>query len=252
MFEGSKRMKIAAIIQARMGATRLYGKVLKDICGIPVIIHVANRVKQCKKLNEIVVATSVKKENDEIEELLDKENIKVFRGSEDDVLSRYYYAAKENDADIIIRITADCPLIDPHIVDEVIDFYLKNDYDIVTNAGNDLIQRTYPRGLDVEIFSFKALEEAHNNAKKKYQREHVTPYIYENSEKIYYYKNEIDYSNHRWTLDTKEDFELISIIYNNLYKGEHNFYFYDILNFINNNPNIMNINSHIEQKKLKQ
>lgn len=244
-------LKIATIIQARMGSSRLPGKVMLKICKKTVLEHVINRVEKSKLVDEIIIATT-KKESDEI---IVKEatrcGVKYFKGSEEDVLSRYYFAAKENDVDIIIRITSDCPLIDSHIIDEVIDFYLKNDYDIVTNAGNDLIQRTYPRGLDVEIFSLKALENAHSNAKEKYQREHVTPYIYENSEKIYYYKNEEDYSKHRWTLDTKEDFELINIIYNNLYNGDHEFYFHDILNFINNNLELIKINENIEQKKLK-
>src|SRR5699024_9581806 len=114
---------------------------------------------------------------------------KYFRGSESDVLSRYYLCAKENDADIIIRITSDCPLIDPLVIDEILDFYLKNNYKLVTNAG-DIHNRTYPRGLDTEIFDFDTLENAYKNANKDYQKEHVTPYIYENEKDIYYYKND--------------------------------------------------------------
>lgn len=244
-------MRITVIIQARMGSSRLPEKVMLKICGKTVLEHVINRVKKAKLVDEIIIATT----NEEFDDIIAREavkcGVKYFKGSEDDVLSRYYYAAKENASDLVVRITSDCPLIDPHIIDEVIDFYLTNDYDIVTNAGNDVIQRTYPRGLDVETFSFAALEQAHNNAKEKYQREHVTPYIYENSEKICYYKNKVNYSKHRWTLDTEEDFELINIIYNNLYDGEYDFYFQDILDFVNNNPELIKINSHIEQKKLK-
>lgn len=243
-------MKVGVIIQARMGSTRLSGKVMKEIQGKTVLEHVIERVSQTEIINEIIIATTI----DERDDIIAKEalnlGVKVYRGSEEDVLSRYYYAANEYSIDVIIRITSDCPLVDPQIIDQLVRSYIGNDYDFVTNAGSDLTQRTYPRGLDIEVFSFEWLEKAFHHANKQYQREHVTPYIYEFNEKILYYKNGINYSSHRWTLDTKEDFELITAIYDRLYKGKHDFYFMDIINLFNNEPNLFNINAHIEQKKL--
>ena len=244
-------MTNAAIIQARMGSTRLPAKVMKEIKGKTVLSHVIERVRQSKMLDDIIIATTTLDRDDLIENEAIKCGAKVFRGSEDDVLSRYYYAAKENNIDVVARITSDCPLIDPHVVDEITNFYWAGNYDLVTNAGSDLSQRTYPRGLDTEIFSFAALEEAFINGREKYQREHVTPYIYENSNKIYYYKNAIDYSRYRWTLDTEEDFELINKIYEKLYKGCHDFYLNDIIELFNREPDLFEINAHIEQKKIK-
>ncbi|QIB27498.1 cytidylyltransferase domain-containing protein [Caloranaerobacter azorensis] len=243
--------KVVAIIQARMGSTRLPGKVMKDLFGKTVLAHVVERVKRSKEVDEIVIATTTLEKDNVIVKEAEKCGVKYFRGSEDDVLGRYYYTAKDNNADIVVRITSDCPLIDPIIIDSIVKFYKENDYDIVTNAGIDLSQRTFPRGLDTEVFSFKILEKIFNNAKENYQREHVTPYIYENSNKIYYYKNDVNYSDHRWTLDTEEDFKLIKEIYRYLYKGEHNFYMEDILKLFKEKPELKKINIHIEQKKVK-
>lgn len=243
-------MKIAAIIQARMGSTRLSGKVMKDIKDRTVLSHVIERVKQSKLIDEIIIATTIHERDNVIENEAIKCS-KVYRGSEEDVLSRYYLAAKENNIDIIVRITSDCPVIDSNVIDEIVNFYLKGKYDIVTNAGSDISQRTFPRGLDTEVFSFEVLEDAFNNGREKYHREHVTPYIYENSNKIHYFKNDINYSMYRWTLDTEEDFELISEIYNRLYKGTHDFYLQDIVEVFKKEPKLFTINSHIEQKKIK-
>lgn len=243
-------MKIVAIIQARMGSTRLPGKVMMKISGKTVLEHVIARVRQSKLIDEIIIATTVKSDDDAIVEESSRLGVRYYRGSEDDVLSRYYYAAKKNNADIIIRITSDCPLIDSEVIDEIIKFYKESEYGIVTNAGSDLTERTYPRGLDTEVFSFNQLEDAFIKAKEKYQREHVTPYIYENAKEIYYYKNDIDYSKYRWTLDTEEDLKLITNLYEELYKDKHDFYLEDILELFQKQPRLHNINSHIEQKKI--
>ena len=244
-------MKTGAIIQARMGSTRLSGKVMKEIKGKTVLQHVIERVQQSKLVDDIIIATTIHERDNIIERKALNYGVKVYRGSEDDVLSRYYNAARDNSIDLVIRITSDCPLIDPLVMDEVINSYLKGNYDIVSNAGSDLSQRTFPRGLDVEVFSFGILEKAFNKAKETYQREHVTPYIYENSEKVFFYKNNIDYSKHRWTLDTREDFELIKEVYDRLYKGKHNFYLKEIIELFNQEPDLYKINAHIEQKKMK-
>lgn len=243
-------MKIGAIIQARMGSSRLPEKVMKNLEGKTVLEHVIERVMQSKLINEIIIATTIHERDSIIETEALRCGVKTFRGSEDDVLSRYYYAAKENNLDIVVRITSDCPLIDPKVLDEIIEYYLKNNYSIVSNASPDTSSRTYPRGLDTEVFSFDELEAAFNNANKKYQREHVTPYIYEESNRVFYYKNDVDYSKYRWTLDTDDDFKLISEVYEYMYNGVHDFYLNDIIDLFRKRPELYYINAHVEQKKL--
>ena len=243
--------KTAAIIQARMGSTRLPGKVLKKIKDKTVLSHVIKRVEQSKKIDEIIIATTKHRRDDPIIKEAKKYGINYYRGSEEDVLSRYYESAEQYDIDTIVRITSDCPLIDPFIIDEIIEFYQKNDYDLVTNAGPKQENRTYPRGMDTEVFSFEILKEIYQNADQKYQREHVTPYIYENSDRISYYKNNNDYSKYRLTLDEKEDLKLIKKVYNNLYKGEHDFYLADIIQLLEENKHLQKINQDIKQKEYK-
>lgn len=244
-------MKTAAIIQARMGSTRLSGKVMKILHGKTVLEHDIERIKQCKQIDEIIIATTDSEKDDIIAEKVKSLGLKFFRGSESDVLSRYYYAAKENHADIIVRITSDCPLIDPRIIDKVVEFYKSNHYPYVTNSSVRPSEGTYPRGLDTEVFSFKGLEEAFENAKESYQREHVTPYFYEEGKDIYIYKNDKNNSHYRWTLDTEEDWQLISKVYDYLYKGIHNFYMEDIIQLMEQHPELNEINKDIMQKKIK-
>ena len=245
-------MKVVAIIQARIGSTRLPGKVMKEIAGKTVLEHVITRVKQAKAIDEIVIATTTKPEDEIIATGAERLGVKVFRGSEEDVLSRYYYAAKENSADIVIRITSDCPLIDPEIIDQMIykfkNLYKDNKVDYLSNT----LERTFPRGLDAEVFSYKVLAETFINAEKTYQREHVTPYIYENLQKfkLVGHTSEIDYSNHRWTLDTPEDFELITKIYEGLYHQHKLILSNDIINYLKVHPEIVEINHSINQKDL--
>lgn len=233
-----------------MGSTRLPGKVLKELYGKTVLAHDIERVKQAKLIDEIIVATTVDPADDSIVAEAQECGVKVFRGSEADVLSRYYLAATEAGANVIVRITSDCPLIDPHVMDDIIHYFVTQNYDLVTNAGNDMTKRTFPRGLDVEVFSYAILKRAYETASKNYQREHVTPFIYENSKKIYYYINPIDYSQYRWTLDTDEDWELIRKIYGYLYHGQHDFYLTDILNLMQEHSELYDINKNVEQKKL--
>lgn len=243
-------MKTVAIIQARIGSTRLPGKILKVLMGKTVLQHVIERVQQAGSIDKIIIATTILDQDNPVVDEAVKCGVNYFRGSENDVLARYYLAAKNNNADIIVRITSDCPLIDPIVTDEIVNFYKdKEVYDIVTNASGDLSKRTYPRGLDTEVFSFNALGKAYEQADKQHQREHVTPYIYENNPMIYYYKNKIDYSMYRWTLDTEEDFELIKEIYGYLYKGKHDFYLQDVINLFAIHPELTKINAHVEQKR---
>ncbi|SHJ66901.1 cytidylyltransferase domain-containing protein [Paramaledivibacter caminithermalis] len=220
-------MKVVAIIQARMGSNRLPGKVLKKICDIPVVIHVVNRVKQCRSIEDIIVATSIKKENDELVDLLKKENIKFFRGSEDDVLGRFYRAAKENKADIILRVTSDNPLIDYGLLDGLVEKLLEDNLDYCCNDK-------YPIGSSGEAFTFEALKKAFENAEKQYDREHVTPYIKKHKEifKQDIISNYKDLSNVRITLDTIEDYQFISKIYENLFDKYPYFTTEDIITFL--------------------
>ncbi len=244
-------MKIGAIIQARMGSTRLPEKVMKKIQEKTVLEHVLERVKQTTGLDEIIIATTVHERDDQIEAEALRCGVNVYRGSEDDVLSRYYEAACLYELDGVVRITSDCPLIDPKLLSEMIVFFREGYYDIVSNASADISQRTYPRGLDTEIFTFSMLEQAFHQGKKTYHREHVTPYIYERAQKIFYYKNKRNDAKYRWTLDTEEDFQLISQVYQVLYHGKHDFYLKDIIQLFEKNPELYEINKHIEQKKIK-
>ncbi|MGG7151263.1 cytidylyltransferase domain-containing protein [Clostridium neonatale] len=243
-------MKIVCIVQARVGSTRLPGKVLKKICGKTVLEHDIDRLKRIRNIDEIIIATTELERDNRIIEECKKINVKYFRGSEQNVLERYYYAAKKNNADIVVRITSDCPLIDPEISSEIIEFYLENKgkYDYISNT----IDRTYPRGLDTEVFSFRALKKAFEEANLERDREHVTPYIWDNPEKfrLGQYKNDVDYSYLRWTLDTNEDFELINKIYKELYKGENNFCLDDIIQLLEMKPELKKINQHVKQKEV--
>ncbi|MGK0469240.1 cytidylyltransferase domain-containing protein [Clostridium sp.] len=247
-------MKTVCIVQARVGSKRLPGKVLKEICGKTVLEHDIDRLKATQNINEIVIATTNLEQDNDIVEVVKKSGIAYFRGSEQDVLSRYYYAAKENDADVIIRVTSDCPVIDPLIIDKMIIQFLDMNKESNIDYLSNTIDKTFPRGLDVEVFKFEVLERCFFESKEDYEREHVTPYIYLNLDKfnVVQYKNDVDYSKYRWTLDTEEDFEVIKQIYNNLYQENSMFYFEDILRFILKNPEIAKINENIEQKKLGQ
>lgn len=244
-------MNVVCIMQTRIGSTRLPGKVLKKICGKTVLEHDIDRLKRIRNINKIVIATTILEKDNCIVEEADRLGISYYRGSEEDVLSRYYYAAKENNADIVVRVTSDCPLIDSEVSGEIIQYYIdnKHKYDYVSNT----IDRTYPRGLDTEVFSFKALEKAFNEAESQRDREHVTPYIWDNSKlfRLFQYKNDVDCSGLRWTLDTIEDFELISKIYQALYsEGNNNFYMNDIIELYKGNSQLKEINKYIEQKKI--
>jgi spore coat polysaccharide biosynthesis protein SpsF len=246
----SSDLNIVTIIQARMGSTRLPGKIMEEILGKPVILWDLDRVSLSKLIDEIVVAIPYGKENDVIVDTIKEYNDKIIiaRGSEKDVLDRYYQAAVQTNADVVVRITSDCPLIDSVVIDNVIEQFLDNDCDYCSNS----LTRTYPRGLDTEVFSFKSLETAWNEAKKDYEREHVTPYIIENPDKfkLLNVANDIDLSHLRWTLDTKEDFEFISVVYKRIYTKKQLFLMDDVLELLDREPELIDINRHIEQKQV--
>lgn len=240
--------KIVAIIQARMSSTRLPHKVLKDLHGKTVLNRVVDRVSDCDLFDKVVVATTDLDIDNAIVNECKKIGVAYTRGSSDNVLSRYYEAAEKFNAENVVRVTSDCPVISTQVLGKIVAEYLDKQPDYLSNT----IQRTFPRGLDAEIFSFKTLEVAYKNATKDYEKEHVTPYIYQNPDKfnILHFKDSVDNSQHRWTLDTKEDWELIQKIYAYLYDDNNKFEYNDILNLYKEYPELIEINRHVEQKKL--
>jgi spore coat polysaccharide biosynthesis protein SpsF len=244
---------ISAIVQARMGSTRLPGKIMKKLEGKPVLWHVYDRLKHSKKLDNIIIATTILKEDDRVENFCKENNIMFFRGSVENVLSRYFLAAQKFNCENIVRITSDCPVIDPEIIDEMIEkFFIENEEKINVDYLSNSLERTFPRGLDAEIFTFKVLEKTFNEAAKTYEKEHVTPYIYQHPElfKLKNFSSSKDNSNLRWTLDTKEDFQLLKEIYSNLYNERKIFLYNDILTLLEKKPFLRDININIKQKKL--
>jgi len=247
----SRKMKIACIIQARTGSTRLPKKILKKILGKEILIHVIERVLNSKKIDEIIVATTNNIQDIQIEKLIERYNnprVKIFRGSEEDVLDRYYQAAKKEGTNVIVRITSDCPLIDWEIIDKIIQEFLKGDYDYVSNV---LDKRTFPRGLDVEVFSFDVLKRMWKEFHEKKGREHVTAHIRENKNKFRTknVENKINLSNLRWTLDEIDDLRFIKRVYEELYIKNKKFKTNDVLDLLNKKPELIKINEHVEQKE---
>lgn len=244
-----KPLKTAIIIQARMGSTRLPGKVLKPVLGKPLLEYQIERLRRVKNADAVVLATSTLPGDDALAEFAKRAGVPCFRGSESDVLSRYYHCAKETGADVIVRSTADCPLIDPGLMETLIAEFLKSGkYHYGSNAT---IDRTYPRGLDSEIFTFRALEEAFREAKSPFEREHVTPFITAHRDR--YPALSQSHSKNlgalRWTVDTPEDFELVKRILEALYPVKPAFTWLDALALLEKHPDWPRINAHVEQKK---
>lgn len=212
-------MRTILITQARSGSTRLPGKILKEVGGKSLLQIHLERLKKCDKVSEIIVATTVKEEDSIIYDKAIQWGFMAERGSELDVLDRFYQAVKDRNADWIVRVTSDCPLIDPYLVDKVITFVQESDVDY---GSNGLIEN-FPDGQDVEVFKFSALQKSWENAELQSEREHVTPYIRNHSElngadefTILNYPCEHDFSKIRMTVDEASDFELIKILINNL------------------------------------
>ncbi|WP_270852647.1 glycosyltransferase family protein [Fusobacterium varium] len=247
-------MNIVCIIQARTTSSRLPNKVLLNLPyngNKTVLEQVINRVKESKYINKIVVATTINEIDNKIEKLCKSLQIGCFRGSEDNVLSRYYEAATKYKTDLVVRITSDCPCIDPEILDELIEKHLNEENDYTSNS----LVRTFPHGLDCEIFSYKILKEAYENAKEKFEFEHVTPYIYKTNKNKYKIgqlllnKNK-EYSKIRITLDTKEDYILLCEVYDNLYSNNKYFNCEDIIDLFEEKKWFYLINNSIEQKRV--
>ena len=242
-------MNTTVIIQARMGATRLPGKVLKMLGDKTVLAQVVHRVAACPRVNKIIVATTDSPQDDAVVAAATALQIPYFRGSEQDVLARYYFAAQTLGAtEIIVRVTADCPLFDPQLLAQMLDKFDPATTDYLSNT----MVRSYPQGLDAEIFTFATLERVFQQATELYQREHVTPYIYQHPElfRLINYIGQADLSHHRWTLDTPEDFAFISQIYDALSPTNPLFSTAQILDLLSRQPELLTINQHIRQKKL--
>jgi len=239
--------KVGIIVQARMGSQRLAGKVLKEVRGKPLLEYQIERLRRVSLADELIVATTTSARDLSIVNICNHLEVPIFRGSEDDVLSRYYDAAKVYHLDTVVRVTADCPLIDPVIVDQVIRRFQEGAWDYVSNT----LKRRYPRGMDTEVFAFEALQKSHQEAKAKPDREHVTPYIYRNPScfKLGEVVCDDDLSGYRWTVDTEDDFQLIRKMLEALYPSKMNFTLKDCLDLLSEHPDWHLINAHVCQKK---
>ena len=266
--------KTIAIIQARMGATRLPGKVLLDIAGQPMLVRVVERTRRASLLDGFIVATTTEVRDEAVAELCRERGYPCYRGKQQDVLDRYYQASRQTGAEVVVRITADCPVIDPLLIDETIQLVtshcslVPDHFDFAANRLPPPWGRTYPIGLDVEACTFAALERAWKEATKPYQREHVMPYLYEGVSLVTRHSSlatgitprgfhiallnhDPDYGALRWTVDTPEDLELIRLIYAR-FGGRDDFGWRDILDLFQREPELARINAVIKAKNLTE
>jgi spore coat polysaccharide biosynthesis protein SpsF len=244
-----ERARIAAIIQARMGSTRLPGKALEDIGGETMLARAVMRTKQARLLHETIVATTTTEKDNAIVDECQRLHFALYRGEEHDVLDRYYQAALAYKVDTIVRITSDCPLIDPTIIDRVIGAFLSKSPDYASNV----VERNYPMGLDVEVMTMQALTKAWREADKPYERTHVTPYIYQNTSlfRLLHVTGDADYSHYRWTVDTPEDLAFVRTIYER-FGNSNSIRWKEVIGLLDSEPELADINRHIRQKSLME
>lgn len=258
--------KVVAIIQGRMSSTRLPGKILAEIEGRPMLQRVYERVSRAQLVNHVLFATSDHPSDDVVAEFCARQGLPYVRGNLYDVLDRYYQAARAAEATIIVRVTADCPLIDPQLIDEAITALKTGGYDFTCNRLPPPWHRTYPIGLDVEVCTFAALERAWKEASQPHQREHVMPYFYEGSAlqpiasgmesgvsprgfRLALLHAPTDYGHYRWTVDTAEDLEFVRRIFSH-FGGRDDFSWQDVLVLLERHPELMAINAGISHKTL--
>lgn len=249
---------IDVIVQARMGSYRLRGKVLKMISNKTMLEHVIDRLKLCKLVNNVIVATTTSKIDDKIEIICKERNFKYFRGDENNVLDRYYQTAKHFKCNNIIRITSDCPLIDPNIIDDMIKFYIEKNMSFLDMDYHNIdpgAKGGFPDGSNCQFFSFEKLEESKKNCNSDFGKEHVCIYLqkkYIKNEKYKIKVNENEYENLNFkklhlSVDTIDDYNLIKYIIENI--NIKNFTIYDVLEYLNNNPYLLEIHNHYFKKK---
>lgn len=238
-------MKHVAIIQARIGSTRLPGKVLLDIAGRPTLVHVLERVQAIVGVDAVVVATTTDVKDDPVAEMATKAGAAVFRGSEDDVLDRFYQAACRNGATAVVRVTADCPLLDPQVSSLVLRRYQEGDVDYVSNFFE---RRTFPDGLDTEVFGVAALERAWREARYRSEREHVTPYLWKHPElyRLAGVQSQEDLSMYRWTLDEPQDLEFMRALWRYLPSQGGCPGMTAVLEVLKRHPELLGINGRLE------
>jgi spore coat polysaccharide biosynthesis protein SpsF len=241
--------KTVAIIQARMASSRLPGKVLLDIGGEPMLARVVERASRANAVAQTVVATTTDPGDDVVEAYCDERGYPCYRGSSFDVLDRYYQAARLHRAEIVVRITADCPVIDPGLIDQIVEEFIRTQCDFAANRLPPPWGRTYPIGLDIEVCSFAGLELAWREAALPHQREHVMPFFYEQPERfhILLVNHSVDYGTLRWTVDTADDLELLRQIYAHF--GDRNdFSWLDVLELFERQPELAQINAQVPPK----
>ena len=242
-------MKVNAIIQARYGSTRLPGKILMEIDGKPLLWHVVNRLTYADLIDDIVVATSTNSKDDMTEEWCNEHDINCFRGSENDVLNRFYNAAIEFPCDVIVRVTADDPFKEPSVIDMIIKKLIDENLDLTCNV----LPPSFPEGLDCEVFTFDVLQTMEKTTNDPYDREHVTPYIYNNQDKfkIANVSSKCQLSQYRWTIDNEEDYEMVNAIYENRKDGNEGILLMEeIFEILEENPEIASINSNVKRSDM--
>jgi spore coat polysaccharide biosynthesis protein SpsF len=253
----TKELNTVAIIQARMTSTRLPGKVLLDLHGKPMLQRVVERARRASTVHQVMVATTVEPSDDPIVEFCGKNDIPVSRGSLSDVLDRYMQAARSAQADVVVRLTADCPLLDPQVVDDVVHAFLGPDgsqpYDFAANRLPPPWHRTFPIGLDTEVVSMQALERAWREARKPHQREHVMPYFYEQEGRfrVKVIDAPADYGWMRWTVDTPQDLELVRTIFERFAPRE-DFSWMEVAELFQNEPGLKEINAQVGAKDYRE
>ncbi len=234
-------MTVMALLQARSSSTRLPGKVLKPLLGEPMILRQIERLRRARNIDRLMVVTSDSPSDDELAARCVEAGVEVFRGSLDDVLDRFYSAVKDIRPQHVVRLTADCPLADPEVIDAVIDFHRDGDYDYASNV----LEPTYPDGLDAEVFRFSVLETIWQEASLASQREHVTSFIYQHPErfKLGCLKRDSDLSALRWTVDEPSDLEFVTAVYAALYRDNPEFLMADVLRLLVQQPELIEINA---------
>jgi spore coat polysaccharide biosynthesis protein SpsF len=258
--------RVIAIVQGRMDSSRLPGKILADVAGQPMLSRVYIRTSRAVTVTEVVFATTTDSSDDPVAEYCDFAGIPFIRGSQYDVLDRYYQAARGFNADVVVRITADCPVIDPDLIDDAVNTLLGSEYDFVANRLPPPFGRTYPIGLDTEVCAFAALERAWKDARQTFHREHVMPYLYEGVElssvsrqlsegvsprgfKIAQLHHTTDFGEYRWTVDTPADLEFIRQVFAR-FDGRDDFSWVEMLDLVHAEPGLMKINAGVHHKTL--